>query len=867
MQPASSTTQPSNYGATTTSTTSTSSTNAHRPPSVRTGATNQRKVTVRRDQDSSEESTEKEKNVDTKSQPKAGKREAYKKAHKKGQAQHELPRFREKSECVTAAKLSAGASSASSTATTSDALRPTPDSSEAYRLQLEEWVKAALDIPMENRKVVMARIEVYLKSPEKNNWKLDFAQLCLTTVPPLPPDLKKLHLSGNPLSALPEHLPEGLEKLYVSGNELIALPEHLPDSLQKLNVSSNELIALPEHLPDSLQKLYVSDNKLIALPEHLPQGLQELYVINNKLIALPEHLPEGLQELYVNDNKLSALPEHLPGSLRVLDVNYNKLSALPEHLPGSLRVLDVSHNKLRALPEHLPEGLQKLSVGSNKLRALPEHLPVGLQTLYVNFNQLIALPEGLPEGLQELIVNDNKLIALPEHLPENLQTLYVNFNQLIALPEHLPEGLQKLWVSYNQLSALPDHFPEGLQDLDVNGNQLRSLPPSLLNVRDEVNLEDNPLPTTVLDCLQQRINAPDYRGPCIRFSMTAYEASPTLDSVRPLTDAIRNWLGQESAPWAGFTREAGATEFSLFLDKLDQSIIGRNPAFRTTFQAWLREMAAHPSLRAHLFAVAQGATASCQDRVMLTANDMAKARLLFQVERGDYDQRLPELLTIARGMFRLEKLEAIARKKAEALKFVDEVEVYLAYQVKLCAPLRLPLVVDEMAYFKVSGVNDNDLLAAEATIKELENREFKDFLLAWTPWLKAQKIGSGLSEEAARARQFALWDAEYEQPLAGLEGAIDAIDRQLNNGSGSTTSTTEQTHRLQVERQRLTAQKNALVSGARTLSDDIARRIALEGNVSLPVSSSLLGPVWDNDGGYVGDSTGATSTGFQATGT
>ena len=330
----------------------------------------------------------------------------------------------------------------------------------------------------------------------------------------------------------------------------------------------------------------------------------------------------------------------------------------------------------------------------------------------------------------------------------------------------------------------------------------------------------------------------------------------------PLTDAIRNWLGQESAPWAGFTREAGATEFSLFLDKLAQSIIGRNPAFRMTFQAWLREMAAHPSLRAHLFAVAQGATASCQDRVMLTANDMAKARLLFQVERGDYDQGLPELIALARGMFRLEKLEAIARKKAASLMFVDEVEVYLAYQVKLCAPLRLPLVVDEMAYFKVSGVGDNDLLAAEATIKELENREFKDFLLTWTPWLKAQKKGSGLSEEAARARQFALWDAEYEQPLAKLEEALDAIDRELNNDSRSMTSTTEQTHRLQVERQRLTAQKNALVDGARTLSEDIARRIALEGNVSLPVSPSVLDPVWGNDGGYVGNSTGVTSTGF-----
>lgn len=549
-----------------------------------------------------------------------------------------------------------------------------------------------------------------------------------------------------------------------------------------------------------------------------------------------------------------------------LDLSGLGLTTVPP-LPPDLEKLDLGDNQLSRLPDHLPKALRSLGVARNQLDALPANLPAQLQKLYANENQLNVLPKHLPERLQKFHVGSNYLSALPARLPESLRELDASYNRLSTLPDRLPRHLQKLYVSLNRMSTLPGRLPDGLQRLDVFSNLLSAFPPGLLNVRTLVELSDNPLPATVLHRLQQITSAPDYQGPRILFSMTALEALPTLDSVRPLGDAMQNWLGQESAPWTGFTQEAGATEFSLFLDKLAQSIIGRNPAFRMTFQAWLREMAAHPSLRAHLFAVAQGATASCQDRVMLTANDMAKARLLFQVERGDYDQRLPELVGIARGMFRLEKLEAIARQKAASLMFVDEVEVYLAYQVKLCAPLRLPLVADDMAYFKVSGVSDKDLLAAEATVKEMENREFKDFLLAWTPWLEAQKKGRGLSQEAARARQFSLWDAEYEQPLARLEDAIDAIDGQLNNDSRSTTSTTDQTHRLQVERQRLTAQKNALVNGARTLSDDIARRIAVEGHASLPVSPSLLDMVWDTDGRYVGDSTGATGMGFQATGT
>jgi hypothetical protein len=678
MQPASNT--PSQTGYQPTSITSdTSSTNGNpSPPAILSAESRQSNVTVRRDEVCSEKGLE-EARSDKKSQVTSRQVEADEKADKQGQpqlpTQGSLPRYREPGASTIAADLLPGASATSITAQTSDTRKPTVEPSDAYRLQLEEWVESAHDSPLESRQAVQSEIEEYLRSPEKKDWALKISGFNLKTVPPLPSDIKRLDVTFNQLTVLPAHLPAGLQKL---------------------------------------------------------------------------------------------------------DVSFNRLAALPEHLPASLQELDVNCNHLRTLSERLPAGLRTLSAGSNRLIAVPERLPAGLQML------------------------------------------------------------------------------------EVSNNQLNSLPLCLLNVGGHVNLVANPLTTAVLDRLQQITSAPGYRGPQIDFSMTAHEAPLTLDSVRPLTHAIQNWLGEESTPWAAFVGEQGATEFSLFLDKLAQSIIGRDPAFRLTFQSWLRDMAVEASLRAHVFAIAQGATASCQDRVMLTANDMAKARLLFQVERGDYDARLPELVELARGMFRLEKLEAIARKKAQSLRLVDEIEVYLAYQVKLRGPLRLPLVVGEMAYFKISGVSEQDLLAAEATVKELENREFRDFLLTWQPWLKAQKGGRGSNEETARSRQFALWDMEYEQPLAVLEDAIEAIDRQLDNGSASTTSGTGETDRLQLERQALTAQRNALVSGAKALADDIARRVAGEGNVELPMSASLLEPVWDNDGAHATPSSDAINTGFHA---
>lgn len=86
---------------------------------------------------------------------------------------------------------------------------------------------------------------------------ISFSKLRLSTLPPLPPDLKALDVSKNGLTALPEHLPQGLQELNVSRNKLSALPEHLPQGLQKLYVNQTKLTALPKYLPQNLKFLWV----------------------------------------------------------------------------------------------------------------------------------------------------------------------------------------------------------------------------------------------------------------------------------------------------------------------------------------------------------------------------------------------------------------------------------------------------------------------------------------------------------------------------------------------------------------------------------------------------------------------------------
>ncbi|MDB5758311.1 MAG: sboJ [Burkholderia sp.] len=232
--------------------TSTFSADENPPPSLRTVATRQRALTVRPDEGSSEESMDEEARSEEASQIRPGQRETHEKAGEPAQSRQpssaSLPRYREADERMATASLTPGVSDRSSTLKTSDVPQSRADPDGAYRLQVDDWVRSAHDMSMERRQEVKARIEAYLQSPENVAWTLDFSGFGLKTVPPLPRDLKKLTVSNNQLSALPEHLPDGLQELDVSENQLSALPERLPAGLQELYASVNRLNAFPEHL-------------------------------------------------------------------------------------------------------------------------------------------------------------------------------------------------------------------------------------------------------------------------------------------------------------------------------------------------------------------------------------------------------------------------------------------------------------------------------------------------------------------------------------------------------------------------------------------------------------------------------------------
>ncbi len=551
-------------------------------------------------------------------------------------------------------------------------------------------------------------------------------------------------------------LNNGNAVLNVGESGLTTLPDCLPAHITTLVIPDNNLTSLPA-LPPELRTLEVSGNQLTSLPV-LPPGLLELSIFSNPLTHLPA-LPSGLCKLWIFGNQLTSLPV-LPPGLQELSVSDNQLASLPA-LPSELCKLWAYNNHLTSLPM-LPSGLQELSVSDNQLASLPT-LPSELYKLWAYNNRLTSLP-ALPSGLKELIVSGNRLTSLPV----------------------LPSELKELMVSGNRLTSLP-MLPSGLLSLSVYRNQLTRLPESLIHLSSEttVNLEGNPLSERTLQALREITSAPGYSGPIIRFDMAGASAPR---ETRALHLAAADWLvpAREGEPapadrWHMFGQEDNADAFSLFLDRLSETEnFIKDAGFKAQISSWLAQLAEDEALRANTFAMATEATSSCEDRVTFFLHQMKNVQLVHNAEKGQYDNDLAALVATGREMFRLGKLEQIAREKVRTLALVDEIEVWLAYQNKLKKSLGLTSVTSEMRFFDVSGVTVTDLQDAELQVKAAEKSEFREWILQWGPLHRVLERKAPERVNALREKQISDYEETYrmlsdtELRPSGLVGNTDA---------------------------------------------------------------------------------------------
>lgn len=673
-----------------------------------------------------------------------------------------------------------------------------------YYALWQTWAGEAVAGEGEQRDIAVERLCACLADQES---MLDLGGLNLRNLPILPACISTLNVSNNNLSALPD-LPEGIRDLTCASNMLTSLPSlpstlemldcsqnrlpelqdlpptltalncsrntlgrlpHLPDTLQSLNCSGNVITVLPE-LSDNLQILVCSGNRLDVLPD-LPASLQTLDCAGNDLIGFP-FMPGSLQTLNCSNNELTGLPP-FPDSLLNLDIAHNELCSLPP-LPYSLVTFICTNNPLHELPV-LPPSLQRMACASTLLTTLPP-LPPALQELHCQNNNLLLLPE-LPASLTDIDCSNNHLMSVPA-LPDSLISLECSHNRLETMPA-LPRSLQYLITIHNPLTTLPP-LPESLRFLNCSNNRLTTLP-DLPDTLDSLYCYANRLET--LSALPDSLQELGYSGnplttlPVLPASLIRVNNDASASGAiapLPLIQSIGYWFPASQRAdilprFEAVASEENADIFSDFLNRLRYRYRdSQYESFRSQVKECLIRMADKPELREKLFLCAYDSTLNCDDRISLTWNIMRVAEMAFTVEQEGHEGNLPEIIDIARQVFRIKELADIADKKIKQIQrnddaFHEDLEVVLGLQTQLRDALQLTRTAPDMYFFRFSHLTEIDVKSAERQVRTAENRRFESWLNNWEPWQIVLKRIDPPWYEIAENEKYAFIDSpEFE---------------------------------------------------------------------------------------------------------
>ncbi len=186
------------------------------------------------------------------------------------------------------------------------------------------------------------------------------------------------------------------------------------------------------------------------------------------------------------------------------------------------------------------------------------------------------------------------------------------------------------------------------------------------------------------------------------------------------------------------------------------------------FVRMLRDITASETVAAFYHTALEGPV-TCSDQAALLMNQMELHMQVRDAERARDPHRA--LYELAQGLVRLEEIRRHADEKIARLRgsyFLDEVEVYLAYETVLGRRLALPVSTEGMLYRGCSDVSDAEIELAYLDARRAgeDSVRIQAYLESWEPWQKHLR---------KRFAEATTWDAlpaappEALQSLAGDE--------------------------------------------------------------------------------------------------
>lgn len=347
--------------------------------------------------------------------------------------------------------------------------------------------------------------------------------------------------------------------------------------------------------------------------------------------------------------------------------------------------------------------------------------------------------------LESLNLTLNHLTTLPQEMSKlvNLEHLDLTRNNFESFPNILyTPSLRSLNLSCNAITNIHPEINQltKLRELNLDFNDITSLPHAILDLPryTSIHLYDNPFSFHVIENLQQTMNNDSYSGPRITFSMRERDNQQNQKSLEELLDDLFKAACQPPLQLSNLCAiESDKENLRNWLSRL--SYIGdyranKRKELAVSIYRALEKAEKQDSFREIFWNCIKDAHETCGDRMALS---LLYLDLQFEIAECQDIGRLAYLL--GHGTWALSELEKIAGNKVRSLNFVDEIEVYLAYPIKLKDELQLPIALDSMLYFGCSSVTDKDLRLAGKIVKDgLSNKEtYCDNLVNNGIWQKA----------------------------------------------------------------------------------------------------------------------------------
>lgn len=433
--------------------------------------------------------------------------------------------------------------------------------------------------------------------------------------------------------------------------------------------------------------------------------------------------------LKLNNMGLSVSPEgflaHFRG-VRWLDLSNNQLTAIPPALDDmhGLTRLYLQHNRIRLTSETAGilsrrTTLRAIVLGPNPLGMAPDFTQItDLRTLGLNSIALETWPVGLGEQplLDVVDLRNNRITTIPE--------------AVIAPPAERLEQVARV----NNFT-----FFGGNPLSEVAQQQLRDYWSRLERERHDL-------------WGARRPGVFEYQAPVERAIAGGQERAALQ---RWLKDLSADQVPARQAQWQSLSTQEGSQGFFHVLSKLENAGTGHADLQLRVWEVVDTITEANPesmALRQEMFEWA-GRPACC-DRAALSFSNLEIMAMVYRARTLAMDgEQSAALLKLSRGLFRLDELEKIALAdieqrttainntpglsaalKAQQIRFLEEVEIKLAYRYGLKDRLGLPGQPQQVRFVHMGKVTPAMLdqacakvLALDSSPEEFQSLVAKDF--------------------------------------------------------------------------------------------------------------------------------------------